>query len=116
MTVLLKPKNLLWHITGFFVFGLIIIFPYLQAEILTASFDDLGKELKTICQKDLGIDNPRLKILSYRRSQKTIRAYCLSPDRNKDREILFNYTNKWEPVLVQDMQAKQSFYWPIYPF
>ena len=116
MNELLGPKHLLWHCL--FILGAVLFLsmPYLQAEILTNTFSSEAQDFKNICISKLKVDQAKVKIISYEKGKKTAKVYCLSQNRQNDKEVLFNFTNTWEPVVVENMQEKNSFYWPIYPF
>lgn len=117
MEIQLGVKNhffLLFWITGFILFYISVL-SYIQTEILTSSYLSQIQNSQDLCKTDQNADLKFIKLVSFEKSKKNGRIFCIYGDSSKNIQVDVYYNrDNWYPSFTKKLNRERNFYWPIY--
>ncbi len=93
----------------------VIIYPYIQAEILSyihqRTFD-----ISKICKTTTNEDFSKFKVINYEKQKNSAQIYCLYQDYKKNSIITLYFAEKqgWLTEYTRNYKKDIGFFWPIY--
>jgi hypothetical protein len=97
-----------------FFLGLWLVYPYIQAEILSNLYLEQINGIK-ICQKQRSDDLKNLKLIRYNPNRGEAVLDCIYIDsRFNVRMNLSKRKDSWEANLIILLNKPSNLYWPIY--
>ena len=99
----------------FLVLLFIILYPYIQTEVLT-SVHQRTFDIDKICKTAQNQDFRKFKIINYEKQRSTAQLYCLYQDYKKNSivTLYFAQSEGWLVEYTRNYKKDIGFFWPIY--